>query len=180
MGRTVKDFQFMSEPCGLAEQVHAYLISEGCKCKQKNGETVYQKGSGLMMGPTFIKLTVANGGARLEGWQKMAILPGVYAGEIDAESFVGIAVKGPLKARLAYIENLIIQYGGRPVFPGMYQQPVNYQVPMQNPYQPPQSSQMPLSGNAQAHSDRAAFCTACGSALTQDSKFCTVCGKKVE
>lgn len=175
MGRTVKDFQFMSEPYGLAEQVHAYLLSEGCKCKQKNGETVYQKGSGLMMGPTFIKFTVMNGGARLEGWQKMAILPGVYAGEVDVGSFVGIAVKGPLKARMNYIENLIMQYGGRPAFPGMYQQPV-----MQNPYQPPQSSQMPLSGNAQAHSDRAAFCTDCGSALTQDSKFCAVCGKKVE
>ena len=103
------------------------------------------------------------------------ILPGVYAGEVDVGSFVGIAVKGPLKARMNYIENLIMQYGGRPAFPGMYQQPV-----MQNPYQPPQSSQMPLSGNAQAHSDRAAFCTDCGSALTQDSKFCAVCGKKVE
>lgn len=160
MGRTVKDFMFMSEPYGLAEQVHAYLISEGCKCKQKKGETVYQKGSGFMMGPTFIKLTVMNGGARLEGWQKMALLPGVYVGEVDTESFVGIAVKGPLKARMRYIENLIMQYGGRPAFPGMYQPPV---------YQPPQG--------VPPQSQRAGgFCSGCGSALPQGAAFCSVCG----
>lgn len=196
MGRTVKDFVFNQYPQGLTNMVHDYLTSEGYKLKDRKGEQVYQKGVGLAMGPTFIKLTLINNGARLEGWQKSAILPGVYAGEIDIDSFVGVAVKGPLKERFRTIEEMIMRFGGMPVFPGMmlgqgYQQPQGY-PPMQGGYQQPQmqggyqQSPMPQAVPPQSQpvpprpQQAGKFCQACGTAVESGMKFCMSCGNKVE
>ena len=149
MGRTTKDFVFSTPvPQALTDMVHNYLTSEGYKYKMKKNEGVYQKGAGLMMGPTFIKLSVINNCIRLEGWQEMAVLPGVYVGEIEIESFVGVAVKGPLKERFATVEDMIIRFGGAPAVPGMAYQPQYQQMPpqYQSQYQqmpPQQYQQMP-------------------------------------
>lgn len=204
MGRTVKDFVFNQYPQGLANMVHEYLISEGYKLKERKGEQVYQKGVGLAMGPTFIKLTLINNGARLEGWQMSAILPGVYAGEIDIDSFVGVAVKGPLKERFRTIEEMIMRFGGAPVFPGAmpgqvnppmqagYQQPCGYppvqggyqQPQMQGYYQqPPMPQAVPYQPQSQPIQHRpqqaGKFCQVCGAAIENGMKFCMSCGNKL-
>lgn len=209
MGRTVREYSLPAPSQELVMEVQNYLSSEGYKPKLEGGEEVYQKGSGLMMGPTFIKFTMNGNIARVEAWMKYAILPGVYGGEIDLDSFVGAAVKGPLKSRMAFIESRIMQHGGvfagngfsqipvqqtyyptqSPVQP--YQSPVQ-QAPVQQPapqnyYQPPVQQppvQQPPVQSAPAEEASAeagpTFCSACGAALNADVNFCSACGAKVQ
>lgn len=203
MGRTIKEFQLNTNPQQIISVIHDFLSSEGYKYLERKGENVYQKGDGLMMGPSFFKVTVSNNVLRLEAWMKTALLPGVYIGEIDLESFVGIAVKGPLKTRYQQIEGMLFQSGAYQIPTGSmmsvpaYQQPAvqpGYQ-PQQIPqgqYQPPQMQQ-----NSQFASQNKApgqdfeiepygeekktnsFCTGCGAALEPGAKFCAFCGTRV-
>lgn len=180
MGRSSSDFIVPYNAESFRPVIEDFLFSEGYKAKNKDGELVYQKGSGLMMGPTFIRFLANGNYARVEVWMKYAVLPGVYVGELDNSSIVGSAVKGPLKKRVNYIESLIMQGGGQligrdmpanlNIFPPaymqqMYQQPVYQQPPIQQMYQPsaPQGT---------------VACANCGSANPGGSVFCSSCGSK--
>ena len=203
MGRTIRDYVFPSPPPQiLADTIHNYLMGQGYSFKQRGAEGIYQKGAGLTMGPTFLKFTIMGNGARIEGWQEYAILPGVYAGEIDIDSFIGIAVKGPLRDRFMYMESLIMQYGGRPSFPGMGYAPVSniapspqmpqggyppvqggYQQVVQNGYQQPYAAPQPYAvpqpyaapqtyADPQPYADPQSY----AESQPQASKFCSNCG----
>lgn len=115
MARYVNDFQMSAPPEPLFNAIHSYLISEGYTYLQYDNENVFKKGKGLMCGPTFIKVSFAVNAVRVEAWMKYALFPGVYVGEIGLKGFVGAAAKGPLKNRVAQIESMICQYGGRPM-----------------------------------------------------------------
>lgn len=190
MGRTIRDYVFTSPPPKiLAETIHNYLIAQGYKFKQRGAEGIYQKGAGLMMGPTFLKFTIMGNGARIEGWQEYAVLPGVYAGEMDIDSFIGIATKGPLKERFRYMESLIIQYGGTPAFPGGGYAPISNMAPPQMPqggyppvqggYQQIPAGQQPYAQPVPAQTQAGRFCPKCG-APADGIKFCMKCGNKLE
>ena len=166
MGRKTKDFIFNGNAEALFNEVHSFLLSEGYKYIDFKGEAVFKKGSGLMTGPSFLKITFSNGFVRLEGWMKYAILPGVYVGEIDLESFVGSAVKGPLKKRFATIEATVYHYGGMSAGqPAYYQQPVAPAPQFQQPVTPVQQT-----GEG--------FCEKCGEPYLPDAAFCMKCGNK--
>lgn len=109
MSRYVKDFAPIAQPDPLFKAVHTYLSSEGYEYREYKGENVFKKGKGLMMGPTFIKLSFSPSATRVEAWMKYALLPGVYVGEIGLKGMTGGAVKGLLKQRVARIEAMIAQ-----------------------------------------------------------------------
>ena len=155
MPRTVKEFTLMQSPESLFAAMHQFLTSKGYKYCQFEGELVFKKGVGFWVAPRFIKVTFAPGCARLEGWIKMAALPGVYYGESDLEGFVGVAAKSPAKADLAQLEAMVIQAGGYPSH--MVPQPV---VPPVNTTPAP-----------------ALYCTNCGTARTPGVEVCAGCGQ---
>ena len=203
MGRTIRDFSFNGNTDALFNEVHTYLIGEGYEYLVFEGEQVFKKGHGLATGPTFIKVSSSGGIVRLEAWMKYAALPGVYAGEIDLNSFVGAAVKGPLKNRFAWIEQLITRYGGSPVAPGYFQQPQQqYQQPQQQ-YAPAQqqpqqqyapAQQQPQQQYAPAQQqpqqqyapvppapvmqNAPVFCMKCGERFQDGAAFCMKCGNR--
>lgn len=186
MGRTIKEFALPQPMPELMNYAQSYLTSEGYTYKERKGEQVFQKGSGLVTGPTFIKITLINNIVRLEGWMKMALLPGVYVGETDLDDFLGCAAKGPLKRRYAYLENMIRSYGGVQVAPGFaqapfqqpqYQQPVQYQQSTQyQPSQYQQAAQPPQMPQQQA----APVCNACAKPAQPGAHFCANCGNKLQ
>ena len=134
MGRYTNIFSFNGDPRPLMDTIGKFLISEGYTYKVKNNEGFFQKGNGILTGPTFIKIQPSQGQMMVQAWMKYALLPGVYFGEIDLASPIGYAVKGPLKNRVSYIENLIMQAGTN--YAPQYQQnmPPQYQqnIPPQN------------------------------------------------
>lgn len=195
MGRSSCDFILPQPANDLTAMVDAFLVSEGYTLKQLEGERVYQKGAGLAMGPTFIRFLVNGTNVRLEVWMKYAVLPGVYAGEIDNKSFVGSAVKGPLKDRMARIEMMVMQRGGQMVgrdmpinpnlFPPTYQQvpvqqPMYQQPPVQQYQQPVQQYQPPVQPPVQAQpTQNGVVCKDCGTINPPGSSFCQRCGQRI-
>lgn len=152
MARYRKDFPLTTSPDAIFQTVYQYLIFEGYEYLQYDHENVFKKGHGLMTGPTFLKLSFSENAVRLEAWMKYALLPGVYVGEIGLTSFIGAAVKGPLKRRVAQIEEILAQYAATPA--------ATYE--------------------AQATPDQPEyfFCTNCGTKLPQGTAFCPNCGHK--
>lgn len=181
MGRTIKDFSFNGNADGLFSEIHNYLISEGYEYLVFEGEQVFKKGHGLATGPTFIKVSSSGGIVRLEAWMKYAVLPGVYASEIDLDSFVGSAVKGPVRKRFAWIEQLLLQHGAQPAQQGYFQQPYT-PVQQQQPYAPaqPQQYQQPQYQQpyAPVQQEAPVFCMKCGERFQDGAVFCMKCGNK--
>lgn len=84
---------------------------------------------------------------------KYALLPGVYVGELGLTGFVGAAVKGPLKRRVAQVEAMVMQG-------------VSAQAAANPAYQ--QSAQ-----------GASAYCQYCGGQLKPGAAFCENCGSAV-
>lgn len=107
MGRYIRDFMIKTDPQPVLAAVFNYLQSEGYEYTELDGEKVYKKGKGLVTGPSIFKIYQYGAAIRLETWMKYAIAPGLYVGELDTTGFVGSAVKGPWKNRIAHIEHLL-------------------------------------------------------------------------
>ena len=154
MARYRKDFPLTISPDAIFQTVYQYLIFEGYEYLQYDHENVFKKGMGLMTGPTFLKLSFSEHTVRLEAWMKYALLPGVYVGEIGLTGFVGAAVKGPLKRRVAQIEAILTN----------------------------DASNSAAAYEAQTTPDQPEyfFCTNCGTKLPQGTAFCPNCGQKID
>lgn len=107
MGRYIRDFMIKTDPQPVLAAVFNYLQSEGYEYTELDGEKVYKKGKGLVTGPSIFKIYQYGAAIRLETWMKYAIAPGLYVGELDTTGFVGSALKGPWKNRIAHIEHLL-------------------------------------------------------------------------
>ena len=77
-----------------------YFQSEGFAAHVEDGEQCLKKGVGVATAPQFVKITAMNGVYTLEAWIKFAVVPGVYAGEMDLKGFTGSIPKKQLKKRV--------------------------------------------------------------------------------
>ena len=82
-------------------KVKAYLESKKFSYKVVDGESVFQKGDGIWVAPSFVKVTYAGGMIRLEAW-----INGMGA-EMDLEGFVGYASKKPMKKIVQEVESIL-------------------------------------------------------------------------
>lgn len=116
MPRYTSEFQTNVPAQFTFDAFNQYLSMEGYEYTNYKNESVFKKGKGLATGPTFVKLTISDDLiVRIEAWCKFAILPGVYAGEMGLDGAAGIAIKKPLKQRVIYLENMLMQAGAIPL-----------------------------------------------------------------
>ncbi len=160
MARYRNDFPFSAAPDALLNAVAQYLTTEGYTLTQYEGETVFKKGNGILTGPTFIKVTYQPNYITVEAWVKFALLPGVYVGEIGLTGFVGAAVKGPLKQRVAQIESMVLEAAA-----------------IGNTYAAPTVAAAGAPQNMPAPNDMT--CPSCGAAIDASMSFCTNCGQSL-
>ena len=160
MARYRRDFPFSSSPDALLNAVGQYLTTEGYEFTQYEGETVFKKGYGILTGPTFIKVSYLPNFVTVEAWMKYALLPGVYVGEIGLTGFVGAAVKGPLKQRVAQIESMVLEAAA-----------------IGNTYAAPTVAAAGAPQNMPAPNDMT--CPSCGAAIDASMLFCTNCGQSL-
>ena len=101
MSRTITKFTSPFEPNAAFDAFSKYMFREGFEFVRKDGQQYWKKGSGLMAGPQFLKLTANNDGSYvLEAWVKFAILPGLYVGEMGVKGIVAVLPKQLLKERM--------------------------------------------------------------------------------
>lgn len=90
----------------------AFLRREGFQPCFYKGETgVFKKGSGVVAAPQYLKIIFQGSQVSLEAWIRMALLPGVYVGEMGLTGFMGFAIKKSLKNKV----NELIRYLTVPV-----------------------------------------------------------------
>ncbi|MBE6813371.1 MAG: zinc ribbon domain-containing protein [Ruminococcaceae bacterium] len=170
MARYIKAFQVYASPQDVFSAISQYLQNEGYEYLEMDGENVFKKGNGFLTNPTLFKFTLTGNRLRMETWSKYALLPGVFVGELDLNGFVGSAVKGPWKKRVAYLEQQLTGFGASAYHAsGSAGEDTAYfeeddEFGATQLLQPTQA---------------AGFCSNCGTQLPAGSAFCTNCGQQV-
>lgn len=108
MSRYVNDLTTKKKGNDVIRTVTDYMAKEGFRKISQNGEEVWKKGFGLLLGPQFLKIEPLDKKIHIEGWIKFAILPGVYVGEMGTEGFIGVIPKRKLKTRVEQIEKMLV------------------------------------------------------------------------
>jgi len=85
------------------------LIGEGFKQTTSKGELVWKKGNGILVGPQFIAVKSTEGNVRVEAWIKFAVLPFVFAGEMDLNGFAGAIPKKLLHDKVDRLEKKLVE-----------------------------------------------------------------------
>ena len=112
MPRYESNFVISQPPAAVFNMIRGFLQAEGYEYTVYGDEQLFKKGVGVVAAPSFIAVTFPGNTVKIQAFIKFAVLPGVYAGEMNLEGFTGIAVKQPLKARVEYIERMILSTGG--------------------------------------------------------------------
>lgn len=181
MARYVRDFPLNgSTPEQMYERVSQYLMSEGYVETQVKGENVLKKGDGWVSGPTCFKFSFYSGFMRMESWMMYAVLPGVFAGEIGTDGFVGWAVKGPWKERIDHIERMLLPgtpylNAGVGAIPAYTQQAAGA---VNNAWSQT-TAQVQAVGNDSRSIPQDGFCSNCGAPLAPGAAFCGNCGHRL-
>lgn len=105
MARYTKVFPAVAGTGKTDSWIREYLTGKGFRVVTRDGETVYQKGKGVWVAPSFIKVTFFGGYVRLEAWID------AMGSEQGLEGFVGCAAKKPLKKVVTEIEAILAKTG---------------------------------------------------------------------
>lgn len=180
MARYVRDFSLNGTPEQMYGAVQQYLMSQGYEQAQVKGENVLKKGNGWVTGPTCFKFSFHPGFMRMETWMMYAILPGVFVGTIGPDGFVGWAVKGPWKERIAFIERMFMPAApganaGVSAIPEYTQQAAGAVTNTWNQA----TAQVQTAMSERQSAPQGGFCSICGAPLTPGSVFCAGCGKRL-
>ena len=100
MARYVQQFRTNFAPAQVSEFMNSFMRNEGFSYINYNGEYVWKKGVGLLTAPQYIKLSQTNNGYVIEAWIKVALLPGVYVGEMGIDGGFGAIPKKLLKDKV--------------------------------------------------------------------------------
>ena len=175
MARYIKNYQIDKTPQEVHSILSQFLQAEGYEYIQYDGENVFKKGRGWLTSPTFFKFSYSNNMVHMETWMKYALLPGVYVGELGTTGFVGAAVKGVWKNRIAYIDRVLsqIQFSQ-----SQYSEESEETQVLCEEEEGTQVLDAYL-GNGADKSTEVVFCTNCGTRLPKSSAFCTSCGHPV-
>lgn len=101
MARYVKDFPMVDDFQNTYPQISRLLHDEKYLPRTRDGEQVFQKGDGVWLAASFVKVTRLGNTVRLEAWVD------VWGADQGLEGFAGSAVKKPLKKIVARIEQIL-------------------------------------------------------------------------
>lgn len=107
MSRYYNEIQTPYNVQQVSDITSRYLVSEGYKLVDYNGEQVWKKGNGWMTAPSYIKISYINNKVQIEAWIKIALLPFVFVGEMGLNGFFGAIPKGVLKSRVETVIQLL-------------------------------------------------------------------------
>lgn len=101
MARYRKVFPQLDSAADSFARVRQFLESKGFKYRNRDGEQVFQKGDGVWVAASFIKIAYAGSEICLEAWID------AMGAEQDLEGFVGCAAKKPLKKVVVQVESIL-------------------------------------------------------------------------
>lgn len=106
MARYQKQLPTRRAPEELHHFIANYLTAQGFRLVDPQ-QNVWQKGTGWMFNPQFIRYESHPGQLLLEAWIMFALLPGVYLGEMGIDGLFLFIPKKLLKAKVVEIERMV-------------------------------------------------------------------------
>lgn len=101
MARYVKTIPMKDVMENSFSRIRQYLESKKFKYRTRDGEQLFQKGDGVWVAASFVKVTYAGGFARVEAWID------AMGAEQNLDGFVGCAAKKPLKKIVERVEEIL-------------------------------------------------------------------------
>ena len=101
MARYIKEFPIVDYPKNSYAEIGRFLKEKKFVHKNSDGEILFQKGNGVWVAPSFIKVSYSADVVQVEAWID------VMGGEQDLEGFSGAAVKKTLKKIVSHVEYLL-------------------------------------------------------------------------
>lgn len=109
MARYVQDIPTQLDGTQVQQLITEFAAKEGFELVTYKGQNVYKKGFGFFLGPQYFTYYYQNNVFHLEAWIKFAVLPGIYAGELGIDGFLGALPKKQLHKRVEQITAMIQQ-----------------------------------------------------------------------
>ena len=105
MARYINVLPMVDHEASSFHRIKQLLESKKFEYKTVDGEALFQKGKGVWVAPSYIKITYSGGSVRVEAWIN------AMGAEQDLEGFVGSAAKKPLKKVVAEVEAILSKPG---------------------------------------------------------------------
>ena len=100
MSRYMRDVITAKDTDEVRRLADELLAGQGFRQVNYGSETVWKKGHGLALGPQYSKVEPGEGKVHIEAWVRIAVLPGLYMGEMGTDGFIGAIPKRRLKTRV--------------------------------------------------------------------------------
>ncbi len=105
MARYVQTFPIVEDPAVSFDQIRRYLTSMKYIYRVRDGQQLFQKGDGVWLAPSFVRVVYHADCVCLEAWVD------IYGKEQDMGGMMGSAVKKPLKKVVARVEEILCTPG---------------------------------------------------------------------
>ena len=105
MARYVQVFPIVDAPAVTFERIRSFLASKKFTYRVRDGEQLFQKGDGVWVAPSFIKVAYGPNEVLLEAWID------ALGQEQNLDGFVGSAAKKPLKKVVKQVEEILKKPG---------------------------------------------------------------------
>ncbi len=170
MARYVQQFSSALAPNQIGQAVQMFYAANGFQPYTYKGEQWYKKGAGFLMAPQIMRIHINGQLVTVEAFTRFALLPGVYLGEIDLDSFFGAVPNSALKSK---INNLIST-----LYPTAPAQRIYNFVPQMLPQKAP--VQAPVQQQIPVQQAPAGVCPSCSTQNAPDASFCRSCGNRLK
>lgn len=107
MSRYINEFTTTKTPDEVGRIIMDFMNVNGFKAYNYKNEQCFKKGMGILTGPQFLKVLMKENIIHIEGWIKLALLPGVYLGEMGTKGFYGIIPKKMLQLNIDILERVL-------------------------------------------------------------------------
>lgn len=106
MARYIKELPMVDYRENTFPQIQQYLQSQKYEYLYRDGEQVFQKGKGVWVAPSFIKVSYRSNTVKLEAWID------AMGSEQGLDGVVGVAAKKPLKKAVEQVEQILTRPNG--------------------------------------------------------------------
>lgn len=114
MSRYVNRIQTPADPNALTQPITDFMKGQGFSLYNYKGDVLWKKGMGLLLGPQYVLILYGPDYIEIQAFVKMALLPGVYVGEMGLDGMFGVIPKQQLRGRVASLEQYVYSLWNHP------------------------------------------------------------------
>lgn len=109
MSRFIAEYPVGKPDDSIRLTAEDFFRKEGFKPVMYKGVLTWKKGNGLLTAPQYVQVDCKGGVVHIEAFLRVAILPGVYVGEMGLDGAYGFLMKEMLRGKINQLTALLYQ-----------------------------------------------------------------------